>query len=93
MLIAKIHDAKTNLSRLIAAAERGEEVVISRAGKPVARLVAYGAQPGEPSAADRLQRAFGAWQGLVSIPSDEEWAEMDRDIQADFDTAIDKPWP
>jgi prevent-host-death family protein len=33
-----IHEAKTQLSRLIAAAERGEEVIISRRDKPVARL-------------------------------------------------------
>jgi prevent-host-death family protein len=36
-----IHDAKTNLSRLVAAAEAGEDVVIARAGRPVARLVPY----------------------------------------------------
>jgi prevent-host-death family protein len=34
-----IHDAKTNLSSLIARVEAGEEVVIARAGKPVAKLV------------------------------------------------------
>ncbi|MDO8705796.1 MAG: type II toxin-antitoxin system prevent-host-death family antitoxin [Sulfuricaulis sp.] len=34
-----IHNAKTNLSRLIEKAAKGEEVVISRAGEPVARLV------------------------------------------------------
>jgi prevent-host-death family protein len=34
-----IHEAKTHLSRLIAAVERGEEVVISRRDKPVVRLV------------------------------------------------------
>ena len=33
-----IHEAKTQLSRLIAAVERGEEVIISRRDKPVARL-------------------------------------------------------
>jgi len=36
-----IHEAKTHLSRLIEAVERGEEVVIARAGKPVATLTAY----------------------------------------------------
>ena len=35
-----MHDAKTRLSELVAAAERGEEVVIARDGKPAARLVA-----------------------------------------------------
>ncbi|GAA4446922.1 type II toxin-antitoxin system Phd/YefM family antitoxin [Phytohabitans houttuyneae] len=34
-----IHDAKTNLSRIIERVERGEEVIISRAGTPVAKLV------------------------------------------------------
>lgn len=36
-----IHEAKTHLSRLIEAVERGEEVVIARAGKPVATLSKY----------------------------------------------------
>jgi prevent-host-death family protein len=35
-----MHDAKTKLSELVAAAERGEEVVIARNGTPAARLVA-----------------------------------------------------
>ncbi|HEY6577795.1 MAG TPA: type II toxin-antitoxin system prevent-host-death family antitoxin, partial [Rhizomicrobium sp.] len=34
-----IHEAKTNLSSLVAQVEAGEEIVIARAGKPVARLV------------------------------------------------------
>ena len=34
-----IHDAKTNLSKLIAAVESGEEVIIARSGTPVVRLV------------------------------------------------------
>lgn len=37
-----IHDAKTNLSRLIEKAAKGDEVVISKAGQPVARLVPIG---------------------------------------------------
>lgn len=36
-----IHEAKTQLSKLIEAVEAGEEVIIARAGKPVARLVPY----------------------------------------------------
>ena len=34
-----IHEAKTNLSRIIDRVERGEEIVISRAGKPVAKVI------------------------------------------------------
>lgn len=39
MAVASIHEAKTNLSRLIQRAERGEEIIIARGKKPVARLV------------------------------------------------------
>jgi prevent-host-death family protein len=37
--IATIHEAKTNLSKLIEQAERGEEIVIARGREPVVRLV------------------------------------------------------
>ena len=45
-----IHEAKTHLSRLVARAAAGEEIVIARAGHPLARLVAYEQhrQPREP---------------------------------------------
>jgi len=41
MQIVNIHEAKTHLSRLLEIVERGEEVVIARAGQPVATLAAY----------------------------------------------------
>jgi prevent-host-death family protein len=41
MQTVNIHEAKTHLSRLIEAVESGEEVVIARAGQPVALLTAY----------------------------------------------------
>jgi prevent-host-death family protein len=40
MQTVNIHEAKTNFSRFVDQAEAGEEIVIARAGKPVARLVA-----------------------------------------------------
>ena len=40
MLIVNVHQAKTQLSRLLARVEGGEEIVIARRGEPVARLVA-----------------------------------------------------
>ena len=45
MTTVNVHEAKTNLSELIARAEAGEEVVIARANKPVVRLVAVAARP------------------------------------------------
>ncbi|HRH88289.1 MAG TPA: type II toxin-antitoxin system prevent-host-death family antitoxin [Rubrivivax sp.] len=46
-----IHEAKTQLSRLLEAATRGEEVVIARNGEPVARLVPYSTARRVPGAA------------------------------------------
>lgn len=40
MVVVNVHQAKTQLSRLLAQAEAGEEVVIARRGEPVVRLVA-----------------------------------------------------
>src|SRR3954470_455500 len=53
-----VHEAKTHLSRLFEAVGRGEDVVIARAGRPVARLVpvTVAAQPRVP----------GAWRGTGS---------------------------
>jgi prevent-host-death family protein len=39
--VVNIHEAKTHLSRLLEAVERGDEVVIARAGKPIATLSPY----------------------------------------------------
>lgn len=57
-----IHDAKTQLSKLVAKAAAGGEVVIARAGKPVARLV--------PLAPARPIRKLGALKGKLRIPDD-----------------------
>jgi prevent-host-death family protein len=58
-----IHEAKTHLSRLIEQAERGEEVVIARAGKPVAKLVPF-------SDVDLEPRRPGSMRGLIAIRDD-----------------------
>jgi prevent-host-death family protein len=55
MKTVNIHEAKTQLSRLIAEVEAGEDVVLARGGKPVARLVRIGDAPAE--------RRFGAMRG------------------------------
>lgn len=57
-----IHEAKTHLSRLVDRAAAGEEIVIARAGVPVARLV-----PLTPPATPRRP---GAWRGRVRIAAD-----------------------
>jgi prevent-host-death family protein len=47
MSVVTIHQAKTDLSRLIEQASEGEEVIIARASKPVARLVPVGEVKGK----------------------------------------------
>ena len=63
METVNIHQAKTQLSRLIERVERGEEVVIARAGKPVVRLV-----PLEPG--HREPRRLGGMEGLIRLADD-----------------------
>lgn len=50
MKLINIHSAKTHLSKLIDRALHGEEIIIGKAGKPVAKLTAYdlGGQPRKP---------------------------------------------
>ena len=62
MKTVNIHAAKTHFSRLVEDAERGEEVVIARAGKPVARLVPLRARPRE--------RRLGLLEGRIRIAED-----------------------
>ncbi len=57
--VVNIHEARTQLSRLLGRAERGEEIVIGRAGKPIARLIRY-----EPR---HEPRQFGQWAGKVIV--------------------------
>lgn len=41
LAVVNVHEAKTNLSRLLARVEAGEQIVIARGGKPIARLEPY----------------------------------------------------
>lgn len=57
-----IHEAKTGLSKLIERVEAGEEIVIARAGTPVAKLVAL--------KQGRTRRRLGLLDGKLKIPDD-----------------------
>lgn len=61
-MVVNIHEAKTHFSRLVERVMRGEEVVIGKAGKPVARLVPY--------REDYTPRKPGGWRGRVRIHDD-----------------------
>jgi prevent-host-death family protein len=47
MTVVTVHQAKTNLSRLLKKASNGEEIIIARGSKPVARLVPVGEVKGK----------------------------------------------
>lgn len=71
-----IHEAKTQLSRLLTRVERGEEIVIARAGRPVARLL--------PFESRSSGRTFGGDEDSVWIADDFD-APLPEDILADFE--------
>ena len=62
MTTVNIHEAKTHLSRLIKKVINGEEVVIARGNKPVAKLVQYDIH--------KSKRRIGSAKGSLSVDSD-----------------------
>jgi prevent-host-death family protein len=62
METVNLYDAKTNLSRLVERAAAGEEIVIAKAGRPLARLV--------PLATRTAPRVLGLWADQVRIGDD-----------------------
>ncbi len=57
-----IHDAKTQLSKLLKKVQSGEEVVIAKSGKPIARLVPFCSKP--------IKRTPGTAKGKIFIADD-----------------------
>ncbi|WP_326561744.1 type II toxin-antitoxin system Phd/YefM family antitoxin [Micromonospora sp. NBC_01796] len=71
-----IHDAKTNLSRIIDRVEHGEEIIISRAGNPVAKVIPLTRR------VDRSGR--GSLRGKLVATEDWDSAEVNDGIAGDF---------
>ena len=74
-ITVNIHEAKTQLSRLVDQAARGQEFIIAKAGKPMVRVVAI-QPPGD-------RRGLGGLAGAYSIPADIK-AGFAQDIEAMF---------
>lgn len=74
MEIANIHQAKSQLSKLVDRALKGEEVIIARAGTPVVRLV--------PIRGEEGPREGGQWSGKVRIADD--FDDLPDDVAAAF---------
>ena len=62
MEITNVQQAKTHLSRLLEEVQGGKEVVIGKAGKPIAKLV--------PIERDTSPRELGGWEGKVRMADD-----------------------
>ena len=77
MHTVSVHEAKTHLSRLLREVAAGKEIVITKSGKPVARL----SGPAEP----KKRRSPGLFKGKIHIPADfdapmpDEWFFPDED--------------
>jgi prevent-host-death family protein len=76
MVQFNIHDAKTNLSRIIARVEHGEEIIISRAGHPVAKVI--------PLARRIDRRGRGSLRGKLVVADDWDSDEVNQVIARDF---------
>ena len=74
-----MHEAKTHLSRIIERVERGEEVIIDRAGVPVAKVV--------PLVRRVNRTAIGSLAGQVDLSGDWDSPQTNAEIAADFGLA------
>lgn len=75
-VIYNLYEAKTSLSRLVDRAASGEEIILSKAGKPLAKLVPLH-RPSEP-------RKPGGWEGRIRISEDFD-APLPPEIEAAFE--------
>jgi prevent-host-death family protein len=71
-----VHEAKTHLSRLLSRVERGDEIVIARAGRPIARLL--------PFRTPAPERVLGSARGTIWIADDFD-APLPEHMLADFE--------
>ena len=62
MISVNVHEAKTHLSRLLERVAAGEEILISKAGKPMAKLT--------PLSKPQINRVPGLDKGVIEIPDD-----------------------
>ena len=76
MQTVNIHEAKTHLSRLLEEVAAGNEIIIAKAGKPMARLVPFGMIP--------KRRRLGIFKGQLNIPDDFD-APLPDDVLASFE--------
>lgn len=74
--IINIHEAKTHLSRIVDEVAAGAEVIIAKAGKPMARLSPFGGVP--------RRKKLGLLKGRIKVPDDFN-APLTEDVIAGFE--------
>jgi prevent-host-death family protein len=77
MITVNIHEAKTHLSRLLKRVSMGEEVIIAKAGKPLARIVRLAEKP--------QKRTPGQDRGTFKVPEDFD-APLPEDVRKQFES-------
>ena len=77
MKSVNVHEAKTHLSRLLERVAAGEEIIISKAGKPMAKLI--------PLSKPQMDRVAGLDEGVFRIPEDFD-APLPEDILELFES-------
>ena len=71
-----MHEAKINFSQLVESGRRGEEIIVERSGRPVAKIVAYDEK------GRGLLALKGVWKGKAKIADD--FDELPEDLQRAF---------
>ncbi len=77
MKTVNVHEAKTHLSRLLRRVGAGEEIVIAKAGKPVARLI--------PAGKSVRPRVLGIQKGRFQVPKDFD-APLPAEVLSSFES-------
>ncbi|MHB1242912.1 MAG: type II toxin-antitoxin system Phd/YefM family antitoxin [Gaiellaceae bacterium] len=72
MTVVNMHEAKTNLSKLVQRAAAGEEIIVAKAGEPVAKIVAYSEPPKKPRVPGSLKGQIWMAPDFDEIPEEFE---------------------
>lgn len=80
-MTVSVQYASEHLEQLLAALDAGSSVIIERGEKPSVLLQS---QPSSDETRPRGKRILGAGRGLLRVPSDEEWEQMDKEWRASY---------
>ncbi|HDN79959.1 MAG: type II toxin-antitoxin system Phd/YefM family antitoxin [Chloroflexi bacterium] len=80
MVIVNVYEAKTHFSKLLLRVEAGEEIIIAKAGKPVARLIPFTQHP------PKRKRVPGSAKGRIWVSPDFD-APLPEEVLKDFEGA------